>query len=564
MIAAAFYSTGRFVWTRNRKLLVACAAIYVALFLCSQMFTPEQMKPFLPPAFSLLRLATFLVPVLLFIGTANPANLNLGGSPGQFPRIFFTLPVRSHQMVLPFIAYGVGTAALLWLAGSLISERRILMFGPPGTPISAETFAYWIPCLATSFFVWIQALAWTPFRFPWLRITALCAALLVHILVGILDTVSILTQVEVIAASLLQIPIAFLVATRGVARDRSGVVSDTPAGDPIRAAAPAKPHVLRTFSSAMDAQLWFEARVHRRKAVFVFFLPTLLLLLFIGADAIDLNATHPILFRAIASIDVMMFGWLLVAAATVIGFSFANYRMQGRWQSKTAFEMPAFFAALPMSTGDFAWVKITTAVTKMLLLSVGTLLICTWIAVRSGMINLSSGPMILALRREHGDFTALIMLLMPVIPVVLFLLSATANTMCITLAGRPWNGINAFNLSRYVLVALATAGASVYWTRHHVPPPGLSNAILLLAIAKIVALALIMYHVGQRGLFSWSRLVTIGVFWLATVGSMLTAVLWLVPEDRISLPTVVALLVLAAPVLGTAMAPLALQLNRTR
>lgn len=564
MIAAAFYSTGRFVWTRNRKLLIVCAALYLALFLCSQTLTLEQMRPYLTPAFAFLRLASWLVPLVLFVGTANAATLDFGGRSGQFPRIFFTLPVRPHQMVLPFIAYGVGTAALLWLLGALISERRILMFGPPGTPISAETFAYWVPCLATSFLVWIQALTWTPFRSSWLRITLFCAALLAHILVGLLHTVSLMTQAEVIAASLLQIPLAFLVATRGVARDRSGVVSNTPAGDPIRAAAPAKPHVLRTFSSATDAQLWFEGRVHRRKAVFVFVLPTFLLLLFIGADAIDLNATHPILFKAIASIDVMMFGWLLVAAAVVIGFSFANYRMQSRWQSKTAFEMPAFFAALPMSTGDFAWVKITTAVTQMLLLSVGALLICAWIAVRSGMINPSAGPMILALRQEHGDFTALIMLLIPVISVVLFLLSATANTMCMTLAGRPWNGINAFNSSRYVLVALATAGASVYWTRHHVPPPGLSNVILLLAIAKIVALALIMFHMGTRGLFSWSRLATIGVFWLATVGSMLTTALWLVPEDRLSLPTVVALLILAAPVLGTAMAPLALQLNRTR
>jgi hypothetical protein len=88
--------------------------------------------------------------------------------------------------------------------------------------------------------------------------------------------------------------------------------------------------------------------------------------------------------------------------------------------------------------------------------------------------------------------------------------------------------------------------------------------IVILAIAKIVALALLVYHVGTRGLLSWSRLAIIAAFWLATFGSMLIAVIAFVPEGRLSLPIATAFLVLAAPVLGTASAPLALQLNRIR
>jgi hypothetical protein len=105
---------------------------------------------------------------------------------------------------------------------------------------------------------------------------------------------------------------------------------------------------------------------------------------------------------------------------------------------------------------------------------------------------------------------------------------------------------------------------SRYWTQHHLPPPGLADAIHVLAVMKVIALALLLYPVHKRGLLGSRRLATIVAFWLATVGSMLATAIWLVPEGRLWLPTALAVLVLVTPVLGTASSPLALQLNRTR
>src|SRR5262249_41065401 len=148
-------------------------------------------------------------------------------------------------------------------------------------------------------------------------ILAYTAALFLYIL-------SVVTQAELIAASLLQIPIAFLVATRGIARDRSGEVIQ-------QAAAPSKTHALRKFSSAMDAQTCFEARVHRWNGAFVATLPILLFVVFVGAEVIGTGKAHPAVFAAIARLDILMFTWLTIAAAAMVGFSFGSFQ-QARWQ----------------------------------------------------------------------------------------------------------------------------------------------------------------------------------------------------------------------------------------
>src|SRR5206468_545816 len=125
-----------------------------------------------------------------------------------------------------------------------------------------------------------------------------------------------ITQAQVIAASLLQIPLAYFFATRGVALDRTGEASVTE-----QASAPEKAHALPAFSNAMDAQKWFEARVHRWKGVSVFAPVIFLFLLFVGADVNGTDEQHPMVFTGIARMVVLMFGWLLLTAAAIIGFT---------------------------------------------------------------------------------------------------------------------------------------------------------------------------------------------------------------------------------------------------
>ena len=552
MIVAPFGSVARFVWTRHRKLLLILAAIYLALFLGSPTLAQEEMQPFLPPILSFLRLASIFLPLILFVGTANLATLDLGGRPGQFPRIFFTLPIKSREMVLPFIVYAIGTAAVLWLLGTLISDRRILMFGPPGTPIGAETIAYWAPFWATSLVCWLQALIWRPFPKRWLKFVALFGIIIAYTTAVFLYAIGVVTQAEVIAASLVQIPLAFLVATRGVALARRGEGIG-------QSAVSSKAQPLRNFSGALDAQTWFEARVHRWHGAFVSVPPLLLLLLFIGADVMGAETQHPAVYTAIARLDILMFVWLAISVAVIAGMSFGSYR-HAQWQMKNPYVMPAFFAALPLSTSDLAWAKLTAATTRVLWLSIVALLACGLIAGRAGMLD----EPVLRLWQAHGNFAAFLALLIPAGAVVLLLIAGATEVMGLTLDGRRWSPVNLFHIGRYLIYLIAGVTLGRYWGAHHVPPPGLADAIRIAAIVKLAVLAVIVYQVRRQQLFSWTRLGAIGLLWLATVASTLTTVLWLLPENRLSLPTAIALLVLLIPVLSTAAAPLALQLNRTR
>src|SRR5262245_44632402 len=207
MMLQAFQSTARFFWSRDKKVLLGFGAAYVALYFTFQLFSPQQIARNLPPAMPFLRLAPFFLPLALLVGFTNVTTLQLRGSAGNFPRFFFTLPIKAHQMVLPFLTYSTLLAVVLWVVGAFITDGRILMLSPPGTPPEAETIAYWIPFIATSLCAWLQAVVWTPFAQTWQRVAVLIGVLLAHAFVMYLYAEGVVTQAEIIVGSVLQIPL---------------------------------------------------------------------------------------------------------------------------------------------------------------------------------------------------------------------------------------------------------------------------------------------------------------------------------------------------------------------
>jgi hypothetical protein len=566
VIVAAFDSTARFVWSRNRWILLGCAAAYVAIFIACQIWSPDQIHRSLPQTTIFMRLAPFFVPILVLVGSVNVATAQLGGRESFFPRLFYTLPIKAHEMVMPFITYCVALTAAMWLAGGIISGWRILMLAPPGTPIEAETISYWLPFLITSGLVWFQVLAWTPVAFGWIRICAFFAATLAHFFAVFLCAVGTVTPNQVVIASLLQIPLAFVIATRSVARARWDVSHDDARGRSARndkSAARAERRPLRNFSGALDAQSWFEHRVQRWSGVVISALPLLLLVILVVLNAINGRIGNPELFGIVARIAITVFLWSLIALGAANGYLYASFRSVTRWQYKDVFAMPSFFAALPMPTGDFVWVKLTSVMTRMLWFSGAAVLACGWITLSAGLIDFDSGKM-LALRQQHGDFAAATTLVIAVCAFVLFLLSCTANMMSLSLGGRARNWLSALNLTRYLAFAFGAAAVGIYWGRHRAPPPGLAEIVRALAILKLVTLTLLVRHVGRSRLLGWGRLAIMLVFWLATFGALLDSALAFLSEGQISGLTLAACLVLLTPVQGTIAAPLALHLNRVR
>jgi hypothetical protein len=536
-------------------ILLTCAAFYVAMFIACQIWSPDEVHRSLPQTTVVMRLAPFILPLLIMVGSVNVATAQLGSREAYFPRIFYTLPLRAYEMVMPFIVYCVALAAALWLLGGFISDWLILRLGPPGTPRAVDPISYWLPFLVTSGLVWFQALAWTPVRYGWLRITGFVFAVLAHFIVVLLYAGRVVTPNEVIVASLLQIPLAFLVATRGVARDRRGVTHDHASKRAVatdkseaRVVRAAARRPLHTFSGAFDAQHWFEGRIRRWSGIGLATLPMALIAIVVVLSALNNHINKPEMLAVLSRITLIMFVWALIALAAVNGFLAASFRSIARWQSRDAFAMPSFFAALPMSTGDFVWVKLTSVTTRMLAFSVVAVIACAWIAFSMSFI----------------DEARLQDVAIGVLAFVLILLSATANMLSLNLAGRTWNRLNAIHFGRYVIFAVGASWFGAHWGMHQGPPPALPEIVRVLAVLKLVTLALLVRHVGLRGFLSWPRLATILAFWLATFGSLLATGLAFIPEGAISTPTLAAACVLLSPVQGTVAAPLSLHLNRVR
>jgi hypothetical protein len=555
VISAAFRSTARFVWSKNRVILLACAAVYVAIFIASRIWSPDEVHRSLPQATVVMRLAPFVLPLLILVGSVNVATAQLGSREAYFPRVFYTLPLKAYEMVMPFIVYCVALAAVLWLLGGFISDWLILRLGPPGTPKAVDTISYWLPFLVTSGLVWFQALAWTPVRFGWLRISAFLFAVLAHFVAVLLCVARVVTPNEMIVASLLQIPLAFLVATRGVARDRRGVTHDHASKRVVatdksegRIARAAARRPLRRFSGAFEAQHWFENRIRRWSGIGLATLPMALIAIVVVLNALNNHINKPEMLAVLSRITLIMFVWALIALGAVNGFLAASFRFVTRWQYKEAFSMPSFFATLPMSTGDFVWVKLTSVTMRMLAFSAIAVIACAWIAFSMGFV----------------DDARVQDLALAVLAFVLVLLGTTASLMSLSLGGGAWNRSNAIHFSRYLIFAIGGSWVGAYWGTHHAPPPALPEIVRGLAILKLVTLVLLMRHVGLRGFLSWTRLATLLAFWLATFGSLLATGLAFLPEGAISTPTLAAACVLLSPVQGTVAAPLSLHLNRVR
>jgi hypothetical protein len=570
MIAASFDGVARFVWSRNRLLLYSFAAFYLAAYVCNQMLSPELLRPYSLQAFPLLRLLPFILPLALFVSTVRGSTMDLARQEGYFPRIFFTLPVRAREMVLPFMAYSAGLAATLWALGSLVSDGRALRFGPPGTPVEAQTLSLWIPFVCTSLIAWIQSISWTPFSRRWHRVWALLAALVGHAVVVTLTATATLSHGVAITLSLVQFPLAYVVAAHGVAKERNG---ETRRGrrDRDAHAATATPRPLHTFGSAFDAQMWFENRIHgwSGKSTLLIAVPAAILVILIAAWLNGGESRDPEAMGVLAGAVIVLCLLMLFAIAIMTGYSFASFRKFGTWTQKDAFAMPSFFAALPMSTGDFAWAKLRAVFATMAWVCGGVLLVCTSAAMLGHLVNFSTG-WLATLRQQHGNFTAGVMLLLPVLALVLLVLTGAANCVCMTLPGRPWSwrSWNWFGVLNAVwLLSLGYGAAEIahHWSKFGGPATMLPVAIRTIAVFKVCELAAVSYYLGTRRLQSWSRLALITAAWLATVGtSLAAAVMWFLPKGSITTPTAAATIVILAPVLGMIAAPLALHINRCR
>jgi hypothetical protein len=514
--AAAFAGVALFVWSRSRWVFVVCVTLYASLLVGTDTLSPQGHFAL----GGLLLVAPLLLPLTLFLDSGRAANLDLTSPDGLFPRNFFVLPATAHQLVLPFMLYTVLVAAAQWsVAVAIVNERSF--------DFSAGSF--WLPALATSFVVWVQAVMWTPARHRSIRVMQLIALLAVYIFVFGSSLNGTFPSELTLALSLAQFPIAYAVAGHGVARCRRGEPG------PASTSAPARARALPVLASSFQAQLWIERQIHRwtGKSALVAVIPAMLLILVFIARISGKQETDPEMLQTLGKASIVLLFIALGVIGISTGCSFGTFRRHMPWHLADAYVVPPFFAALPFATGDLAWAKMRAAVQRMLWVSAAVVLICVVVAQASGFV----------------------MAALPVFATVMLVLAATASSIWITLLGR----------SKAVWISFAIICLLPLFALRAVAGPATLVASLpivvpIAAAMKLVALAALLFYVSSRKLLSGPRLAIITGFWAVTAGSVSA---WLAPYSPDGLLAVCVGIVIA-PGLGAVAAPVALAWNRAR
>jgi hypothetical protein len=562
----AFQAVALFVWSRRKRLLLGCAALYLLLFLGSELFTAEQTRPYRETVLTLLRFAPFVLPLLLFVNSSDVATIDLLSPRSFFSRHFFTLPLKVHQAVLPFMLYAIALAAVLWFLAGVISDGLALSAGPLDAPAHARRQQPWFPFLVASLLAWLQALLWTPTRWRGIRVPGLLGLLAFYFWLLVMGASETWSSELMTAISLAQFPIAFAIGVRGVARERRGD-SEKIVKEAASASVPGNVKVrpLRQFKSALHAQTWYEQNLHRwkGKTAVILLMPIALgVLALIG----QLLGVEPNNREALIALTQSVIALMLVSVQLVafgVGLTCASFHNRVNWFTQDSFAMPGFFAAVPMRTGDFVWAKLTSAARSMVWVCGITLAGCAMMALYAGVFGQWS-IQLARVAADHGELARVVLPMLAIVSFVLVTLLVTASACWLALFGRAWNWINGGIAVLGVAFLIGLAGAKVAAERYPGFFAALPTITQFLAAVKLIALGILIDQVRRRGHFSAPRILFVCGGWLAAVTAATAVVVWLGEPGEYAVFTTLCVAIVLVPVCGVLAAPLALQLNRSR
>ncbi|NLS97870.1 MAG: hypothetical protein GXX96_37490 [Planctomycetaceae bacterium] len=482
--------------------------------------------------------------VLMFV--CDPQT-DLSSGDSLFPPRRFTLPLSTWALVGWPMLYGAAAMFLLWLALILPALRTLR---PEITLLDPALLA--AACLA-----WVQALAWTPFGLPYLRVAASVPLVVGVLILPVLAAWLGIPRIVILAGLAVQIPIAYAVAVAGVARARRG---DNPQWSRIVHAATCLVRWYeageRTFPTAKDAQRWLEQRRNGPGLTVALLLSTPFV---VGLSFF--TAVHPIpelpMLAWIASPLCML--WLPVASSVSAGAEFGLFRVSPRDSNPCA-----FLATRPMTCTDFVFAKLRTALHAVLVcyaVAVPVFLLTTLLTgwhrkLLDGLLYLSGGSAVGAI-----GIVLLALLLLPALT-----WKCSVENMFIGLCGRKWVTNIAIPGTAVAFWSLPALGWWLYKSPAvlHFLVNAAPYLLVLLVVAKL-ALAGHVYRVlRRRQLIEPPAAQRVAALWLAAVILLSGLALWLIPSSILPWHSAVFGAVLLVPIVRISLAPLSLAWNRHR
>ncbi len=470
-----------------------------------------------------------------------------------FPARMFALPLSTAALV----GWPMLTGALVMALGWLLCARGVLW------PWGMEAPLLWPALLFAAVVAWLQAIAWAPFGVPYLRILV-AVVVLASLPMGTVAAVEEGAPAGLVAAALAgALPLAYLVAVRGVARARCGEDSGLAwPGWLTRApsAAPARP-----FPSSSAALFWLEWRTHGK--LFLIATPLCALaalpLLHFAAKNVAELARLGLWPPLTALVELVGPAWVAVLQLLLVPILMTMMCCElGRLNPEGQHhKMSSFVAVRPVTTASLVWAKL-----KFLALAfLGTwallvLTVASW-AVLAG----HSGEMAAGVEALGGPWgwgkLALVL-------VALLVLNGahSAAGLWIGLAGRKAL-VAAVGCGGAVLLTAVSLAAQ--WAFQHPEHREFLRASWPWVIGALVGLKLLLAGWLLRrnlraGLLSGAAVSGALAAWVALVIALFGLAAWLVPSEWVSRGALAGGAVLTVPLARCALAPLALAWNRHR
>jgi hypothetical protein len=535
------------LWLRSRWLMAGLLLYFVILATAVQLSPmPMQVAAFgiMPPAAAIAHLLTVL--------TLGPADLGARGS--GFPRHMLVLPLRTRTLAGWPMLIGVTTIALLWMLATTV----VLWPGGLDVPL------FWPAALGAASTAWLQAIGWSPFPSPFVRVPALAIAITPLILLGGwagLFLESSVVPAVIVIACLVWIVAAYFVAVRGLSLTRSGSEGEWLEALFLRAWAGLRSsrrsgEIERPpFRSASAAQLWYELRRNGRVlgTMYSFIaLPMLLIILMAntGKEARS-GVTFGTIHISTAMLGLMFLVSMFLLLSGMYGLAMGKFDVWGKEQ------MSPFFAVRPVSTARFAYLKMKSAIysslaTWMILL----VMFLVWAITEASPLNPNESVVLATLRQLQFRDAAVF------VSIACGLLVISCRSLVVGmwpgLLGNKWIA----NATGFVIVGVIILVSTVYLHQEYLPQllrcvPWLIGGLL---IAKFAATAWCLAELNRRQLVT-ARSKWIGLGIWAAACLVLAAVVSCFEHLT---PMLIAAIVLAVPLTRIVFAPLALHWNRHR
>jgi hypothetical protein len=545
------------LWRRHRWGFLAIGGWLLAVLALRLVVPPGQV--FVIDALSILP-AGMLFPYLMVVFAYGSYEADLIAPESCFPARMFTLPVRTASLVTWPMLLGTATVAILWL----------ILAGFVWHSDDSEVPLWWPASACAAALAWVQALIWTPFGWPVVRILLVVVVAVVLVVLPQLALAAGVPEAILALGIAALVPAAGAVAYAGLTRARRGDVPSWPGlWALLQAARDWLPRRRRPFASAARALLWWEWRCNGWPyPLFV----GLMLVLFVPLVPWMEKAERVLVDGGLvpslpgispeASVAVKALGNLLLIP---IGLSLACGPGGQGGGRRRPFALTPFLATRPVTSTTLVVAKLQVAVLSALAVWVLMVTALAGVVVLAGRWNL--------LLEVGGSWfgTTTTPQLLAVLAVILAGLAALTwinliSGLALSLTGRRWL-ILAVGIA---VVALGVAAVAFgQWLVAHPEYRAVFRAALPWLLGGVVAVKTLcggwmLWALRRRGLVTGRSLALLSGLWLLAAGCLLGWYFWMVPSELVPVLYLALGVVLVLPLNRLAAAPLALEWNRHR